>query len=71
MQRLNKVILEVEIKSEKSGKLLLHIGKNLSEARCQQTRVVYSKKQWVEKGGGVRVMAAVQTQENFAIFTFI
>ena len=70
MQRLNKVILEVEIKSEKSGKLLLHIGKNLSEARCQQTRVVYSKKQWVEKGG-VRVMAAVQTQENFAIFTFI
>ena len=70
MQRLNKVILEVEIKSEKSGKLLLHIGKNLNEARCQQTRVVYSKKQWVEKGG-VRVMAAVQTQENFAIFTFI
>ena len=70
MQRLKKVILEVEIKSEKSGKLLLHIGKNLSEARCQQTRVVYSKKQWVEKGG-VRVMAAVQTQENFAIFTFI
>ena len=70
MQRLNKVILEVEIKSEKSGKLLLRIGKNLSEARCQQTRVVYSKKQWVEKGG-VRVMAAVQTQENFAIFTFI
>ena len=70
MQRLNKVILEVEIKSEKSGKLLLHIGKNLSEATCQQTRVVYSKKQWVEKGG-VRVMAAVQTQENFAIFTFI
>ena len=70
MQRLNKVILEVEIKSEKSGKLLLHIGKNLREARCQQTRVVYSKKQWVEKGR-VRVMAAVQTQENFAIFTFI
>ena len=70
MQRLDNAILEVEIKSEKSGKLLLHIGKNLSEARCQQTRVVYSKNSGWKKGG-VRVMAAVQTQENFAIFTLI
>ena len=44
------------------GKILLHIGKNLSETRCLQTSVV--RNSW-----GFWEVAAVQTQENFAIFT--
>ena len=46
------------------GKILLHIGKNLSETRCLQTSMI--RNSW-----GFRVVAAVQTQENFAIFTLI
>ena len=46
------------------GKLLLDIGKNLNNARHQQTSVICFKK----TAAGLMV-AEVQLQENVAIFT--
>ena len=54
------------------GKILLHIRKNLSEARHYKTSVV-SKQVWFvpKTTGGFMVVAAVHPQENCAIFTVI
>ena len=58
-------IIEVEMNLVMIGKILLHIGTNLSKAKREQV--------WfVPKGaGGFGVVTAVQPRKKFAIFIFI
>ena len=46
-----------------TGKLLLHIGKNLSKARCYRTSGSFQKTAW-----GLGMVAVIQPLENYNFY---